>query len=161
MPRAYVGFGANLRNPAAQVQAAMAKLAKTAGVRVLAKSPLYRSAPIGLPGQPDYCNAVCALETALAPAALFEILLDIERAAGRVRDGHRWGPRVLDLDLLHYEGLTLHTPQLKLPHPEIGRRNFVLAPLADIAPELQIPGLGRARALADAIGRDGLELWRE
>ena len=156
---AYIGLGANLGDPPKQLRAALAALAATPEIQVLAQSPFYRSAPIGLAGQPDYCNAVCAVSTTLSPAELFSELLAIERAAGRVRDGRRWGPRTLDLDLLTYGGEVLDTQELKLPHPEIARRNFVLAPLVDIAPDLVIPGLGRVSELAAAIGRAGLQPW--
>lgn len=157
MANAYIALGGNLGDPAAQLTLALTRLAQTPGVAISAQSSLYRSAPIGLPNQPDYCNAVCAVETSLAAPQLFAVMLEIERQAGRIRDGRRWGPRVLDLDLLHYEGVTLDTPGLKLPHPEIARRNFVLTPLAQIAPELDIPGVGRISELAAALGREGLE----
>jgi len=157
MPRAYIGLGANLGEPREQLLQAMRGLA--ASGTLLARSPLYRSAPLGEPGQPDYCNAVCVLDTALSPAQLMEHLLELERAAGRVRDGRRWAARRLDLDLLHYEGVTLDTPALRLPHPEIGQRNFVLVPLADVAPDLVLPGLGRVADAAAAIGRSDLSPW--
>lgn len=157
MPRAYIGFGANLGQPAEQVTQAIDGLAGYG--RVLARSPLYRTAPLGEPGQPDYCNAACMLDTGLSPQQLMQGLLELERAAGRVRDGRRWAARRLDLDLLHYEGVTLDTPELQLPHPQIGRRNFVLMPLADVAPDLVIPGVGRVADAAEAIGRDGLQAW--
>lgn len=157
MPRAYIGLGANLGDPERQVREALRALQRCGPLQ--ACSPLYRSAPLGEPGQSDYCNAVCALDTALPPAELMQALLAIEREAGRVRDGRRWAARRLDLDLLHYEGVTLDTPELRLPHPEIGRRNFVLVPLADIAPALQIPGIGRVDAAAQALGMAGLRRW--
>lgn len=157
MPRAYIGLGANLGDPAGQVCRAIVGLSALG--RLLAQSPLYRTAPLGEPGQPDYCNAACVIDTDLSPDALMQGLLDLERAAGRVRDGRRWAARELDLDLLHYEGVALDTPRLHLPHPQIGQRNFVLAPLADVAPELVIPGVGRVADAARAIGRDGLQAW--
>ncbi|MGH8539677.1 MAG: 2-amino-4-hydroxy-6-hydroxymethyldihydropteridine diphosphokinase [Stenotrophobium sp.] len=159
MPKAYIGLGANLGDPAAQLRAALDALASSPDIRMLAQSRLYRSTAIGLPDQADYCNAACAVETALPPEALFERLLAIERAAGRVRDGRRWGPRVLDLDLLHYEGVTCDTQRLRLPHAEIARRNFVLTPLAEIAPGLVLPELGPVRELALKAGSAGLALW--
>ncbi|AXQ29696.1 2-amino-4-hydroxy-6-hydroxymethyldihydropteridine diphosphokinase [Solimonas sp. K1W22B-7] len=157
MPLAYIGLGANLGQPAEQVLQAIAGLAACG--QVLAQSPLYRTAPLGEPGQPDYCNAACLIDTALSPQQLMQGLLDLERAAGRVRDGRRWAARRLDLDLLHYQGISLDTPELQLPHPQIGRRNFVLVPLADVAPDLEIPGVGRVGDAARAIGRDGLRTW--
>lgn len=157
MPLAYIGFGANLGQPAGQVTQAIKGLAGYG--RVLVRSSLYRTAPLGEPGQPDYCNAACVLDTVLSPQELMQGLLELERAAGRVRDGRRWAARRLDLDLLHYEGVTLDTPELHLPHPQIGRRNFVLVPLAEVAPDLVIPGVGRVADAAQAIGRDGLQAW--
>ena len=159
MPTAYIGLGANLGQPAEQVCHAIAALTRTSGVTLHAQSSLYRSVAIGLPGQPDYCNAVCALNTTLDAESLFDALIAIEQAAGRIRDGTRWGPRVLDLDLLHYEGRNQTALRLTLPHPEIAKRNFVLVPLAEIAPELEIAGVGCVRELAAKLGRDGLSLW--
>ena len=159
MPKAYIGLGANLGDPPTQLRQALLALAAMSDVRMLSQSRLYRSVAIGLAGQPDYCNAVCAVETQLTPEQLFERLVMIEQAAGRVRDGTRWGPRTLDLDLLHYEGVTCDTPRLRLPHAEIVRRNFVLVPLLEIAPELELPELGSVRILAAAAGDAGLSVW--
>ncbi|TXH05058.1 MAG: 2-amino-4-hydroxy-6-hydroxymethyldihydropteridine diphosphokinase [Nevskiaceae bacterium] len=159
MATAYIALGANLGRPDQQVRDALERLSQTEGIGLQSCSPLYRSAPLGPADQPDYCNAVCAVETVLTPEALLAELLAQERLAGRVRNGDRWGPRLLDLDLLHVEGVKRETLWLKLPHPEIARRNFVLVPLADIAPALEIPGLGRVDELARDIGRDGLAPW--
>lgn len=158
---AYIGIGANLGQPEQQVTEALDALAHWSAVRLKARSSLYRSVPIGKADQPDYCNAVCALQTGPSAHALFEGLLVLERAAGRVRDGTRWGPRTLDLDLLHVEGQTLQDAQLTLPHPEIARRNFVLIPLAEIAPQLLVPGVGAISEVAAYVGRAGLRLWSE
>lgn len=155
---AYIGLGSNLGDPAQQLRAAVARLAQTPGLRLLAQSDIYRSAPMGEPDQPHYCNAACSIETTLTPPQLMDLLLAIERGAGRVRDGRKWGPRVLDLDLLHYEGVTLNSESLTLPHPGIAQRNFVLWPLAQIAPSLTIPGVGSVRERAEQMGRAGLEL---
>jgi 2-amino-4-hydroxy-6-hydroxymethyldihydropteridine diphosphokinase len=124
-------------------------------------SRFYRSAPLGPPGQPDYCNAVCAITTRWPPAMLLGALQGIEDAAGRKRGGERWGPRLLDLDLLLYDALVVDTPSLKLPHPQMHLRNFVLAPLADLAPALVVPGHGKVIDLWAAVGNDGLSLWPE
>lgn len=161
MRKAYIGIGANLGQPAAQVRAAIRALGAIAGVHDLRASSLYRSTAIGMAGQPDYCNAVCSLSTALQPQALFEQLIHIERDAGRVRDGTRWGPRVLDLDLLHVEGVQLDTLTLTLPHPEIARRDFVVLPLLEIEPALEIPALGRIADLARTLCDAGLCVWRD
>jgi 2-amino-4-hydroxy-6-hydroxymethyldihydropteridine diphosphokinase len=161
LTKAYIGLGANLGDPPAQLRRALQAIATVPGVRLLAQSRLYRSDAIGVANQPDYCNAACMVETQLAPEPLFEQLVAIERAAGRVRDGTRWGPRVLDLDLLHYEGVSCDTPRLRLPHAELARRNFVLVPLQEIAPTLVLPELGPIAGLVDAAGDTGLSLWPE
>lgn len=159
MTSAYVGLGANLGEPAAQLRTALEAIAQLPDTRVAATSRFYRSAPMGPPEQPDYCNAVCEIETALTPRALLESLIGIERAVGRIRGAERWGPRRLDLDLLHVDGVTMDEPGLHLPHPGIGKRNFVLVPLAELAPTLEIPGLGNVTDRARAAGTDGLGLW--
>jgi len=160
MHTAWIGLGANLGDPAAQLSAALAAIAALPQTRCIGVSRYYRSAPMGPADQPDYCNAVCAIETALEPEVLMQALLGIERDAGRIRDGSRWGPRRLDLDLLHVDGVACELPQLRLPHPGIAERNFVLVPLADIAPALNIPGVGCISELASAIGREGLGDWQ-
>ncbi len=156
---AYVGLGANLGDPAAQLRAALAAIAALDGTQVVATSRFYRSAPMGPPDQPYYCNAVCHVRTAIAPRDLLDALIGIERAAGRIRGGERWGARRLDLDLLHVEGVVLDEPGLHLPHPGIAQRNFVLVPLAELAPALAIPGLGALDVHARDIGMDGLSAW--
>jgi 2-amino-4-hydroxy-6-hydroxymethyldihydropteridine diphosphokinase len=154
-PKAYVALGANLGDPPAQLRAALERLRLHPAVELLAVSPFYRTAPLGPPGQPDYCNAVCALRASLQPEALLDLLQAIEHEAGRVR-GEHWGPRSLDLDLLLVEGVSLDTPRLTLPHPQLQHRAFVLVPFADIAPEQDIPGLGTVAQLAAAIDRSGI-----
>jgi len=161
MSIAYIALGANLGQPGKQVLTALAAIAQIPGIHLLTQSPLYRTAPLGPADQPYYCNAVCKVETVLSPEALLQQLLTLERAVGRVRGEEHWGPRLLDLDVLHVEGERRDTLQLKLPHPGIAQRNFVLIPLADIAADLLIPDLGRVDELAKKIGRDGLELWPE
>ncbi|MES2488601.1 MAG: 2-amino-4-hydroxy-6-hydroxymethyldihydropteridine diphosphokinase [Pseudomonadota bacterium] len=161
MSIAYIALGANLGQPAQQLRAALLALGQVSGIEVLVQSPLYRTAPLGLANQPDYCNAVCKVQTTLTPESLLEQLMALERAAGRVRGEDRWGPRLLDLDILHVEGEQRDTAQLHLPHPGIAQRNFVLIPLADVAPTLEIPGVGRVDELSKNIGRSGLELWAE
>ncbi len=158
-PFAYVGLGSNLDDPAAQIRAALDAIGRIAGIRVLAVSSLYRSPPMGPPEQPEYCNAVCVVECGIAPSMLMSQLLEIERQAGRVRGGEHWGPRRIDLDLLHVEGVSSATAGLRLPHPGIAQRNFVLAPLAEIAPQLRIPGVGAVAELAARIPRDDLSMW--
>lgn len=138
--RAYIGIGGNLDDPITQVRRAILALAELPTSRLTARSPLYRTRPVGgPPDQPDYINAVAALDTTLAPDELLATLQALETAHGRTRTV-RWGPRTLDLDLLLYGRLTRHDPWLTLPHPRLHERAFVLYPLHDIAPDLDIPG---------------------
>jgi 2-amino-4-hydroxy-6-hydroxymethyldihydropteridine diphosphokinase len=155
MNTAYVALGANLGDPAATVRAALAALANLPESRVSRSSSLYRTAPVGPADQPDFINAVAELETGLAPEALLAALLDIERRFGRLR-GERNGPRTLDLDLLLYAGLAFELPALTLPHPRMHLRAFVLQPLAEIAPHLEIPGRGTLAAWLPAVANQGI-----
>jgi 2-amino-4-hydroxy-6-hydroxymethyldihydropteridine diphosphokinase len=145
--RAFVGLGSNLAHPRRQVAKALARLDAVAGVRVLAVSPTYITAPIGGVRQPDYVNAVVMVSTTLSPRILLERLQRIERRQQRRRDAsmRRNAPRTLDLDLLLYGARRMCSPQLTVPHPRMHERAFVLKPLADIAPEASIPGRGLAR----------------
>jgi len=152
--RAYVGFGANLGDPASALRAAVAELGREAGL-VGAGSPVYRSAPVGVTDQPPFLNAVAALDTALSPDRLLDVLLAIETAHGRVREV-RWGPRTLDLDLIWYDGVVRDGPRLTLPHPRAHEREFVLRPLCDIAPELPLNGR-TARRWLDELPPQGVE----
>ena len=140
---ATIGLGANLNDPAAQVEYALAELDRLPGTRLLARSSLYASAPVGYVDQPDFINAVAQVETALAPRALLAALLDIEHRHGRERS-FRNAPRTLDLDLLLYGDAHFHEDGLTLPHPRMHERGFVLLPLLEIAPDAVIPGHGRA-----------------
>jgi len=153
---AYVGLGANIGDPEAQLGAALASLDQLTTTRVLARSRLYRSPPWGVTDQPPFLNAVAALTTALSARELLDALLAIERAAGRERR-ERWGPRVLDLDLLLHGDAELDQPGLRLPHPQLHRRAFVLVPLAEIAPDLVIPGRGALADLRRAVDCAGVE----
>jgi 2-amino-4-hydroxy-6-hydroxymethyldihydropteridine diphosphokinase len=144
---AYIGLGSNLEQPERQIREALDLLDRVPGTRLVARSSLYRSAPLGGIEQPDFVNAVAGALTILQPVDLLAALQDIERQRGRERDGTRWGPRVVDLDLLVYGGRTIDEPELTVPHPGIAMRNFVLLPLGEIAPELVIPGLGRVASL--------------
>jgi len=146
---AFVGIGSNLEDPRAQVLAAFEALATLPQTQLTARSPLYRSAPIGGPPQPDYVNAVARIETGLDAHALLEALRAIEARHGRSR-GESNAPRTLDLDLLLYDSAVLATAELRIPHPRMHERRFVLAPLHDIAPGLRIPGHG---ALTDLLAQ--------
>lgn len=153
---AYVALGANLGDPLATIAAAIAELDKPPASRLLATSSLYRTAPVGLKNQPDFINAVAALETRLTPHALLEALFAIEARFGRSR-GMPNAPRTLDLDLLLYDETTLNEARLTLPHPRMHERAFVLVPLLEIAPACLIPGLGAARALLDGCSGQRIE----
>lgn len=141
---AYIGLGSNLRSPERQILVAFDELAALPGTRLVARSSIYRTAPIGYAEQPDFINGVAELRTALDPEALLDALLDIERRHGRVREIAN-GPRTLDLDVLLYGDREMSTARLQLPHPRAHERAFVLYPLLEIAPEAIIPGRGAAR----------------
>ena len=151
----YIGLGSNLDNPESQVKTAIEALAGLSQIRLQDHSSLYRSAPMGPQDQPDYVNAVAKLSTGLEPEALLDKLQGIERAQGRVR-AQRWGPRTLDLDILLYGQCVLATERLKIPHPGIAERSFVLYPLAEISGQLEIPGLGRVQSLLEQCPDAGL-----
>lgn len=156
---AYIGLGSNLDDPVARLTRAFAELNDLPASRVIARSGLYRSAPLGGLPQPDYVNAVVAILTQLEAPALLEALHAIERAHGRARTAsQRWAARTLDLDLLVQGDLRLDSGPLAIPHPGIAERNFVLLPLLEVAPFLHIPGLGPLAKLAAAADRSGLEL---
>jgi 2-amino-4-hydroxy-6-hydroxymethyldihydropteridine diphosphokinase len=138
---AYVGLGSNLGDREALIRRA----ADLIGARRL--SSLVETEPWGYEAQPKFLNAVAEVETALAPRALLDQLLDVERQLGRERIGPRWGPRTIDLDLLVYGDLLVDEPGLTVPHPELTGRLFVLEPLAELAPLLEIPGFGTVQAL--------------
>jgi 2-amino-4-hydroxy-6-hydroxymethyldihydropteridine diphosphokinase len=155
---AYIGLGSNLDDPPAQLRGGLAALARLPATYLVAESPFYRNPPFGMEGQPDFVNAAAALLTQLSSMELLTRLREIETTSGRKRDpANRWGPRVLDLDLLMYGNLQQADAGLTLPHPGISERNFVLFPLLDIAPGLHVPGQGPLMTLAARLSRDGLE----
>lgn len=154
MALAYIGLGSNLEDPLAQVLRAFDELADIPNTSMLTRSAIYSSQAVG-PAQPDYINAVALLDTRLAPLALLDALQAIEQAHQRVRIQH-WGPRTLDLDLLLYNNQVIDEERLTVPHPYLTQRSFVLYPLADITPDLQLPD---GTPLADLLNRcpaDGL-----
>jgi 2-amino-4-hydroxy-6-hydroxymethyldihydropteridine diphosphokinase len=153
---AYIGVGSNLADPRQQVLTACARLGKLPRSRVLLRSPLYRSRPLGPIAQPEFVNAVVAVLTQLRPGELLAALRALETAQGRPAQHERWGPRIIDLDLLAYAREQRTDAQLTLPHPGIVERNFVLYPLADIAPDLELPGLGRVTELKGRVTSEGL-----
>ncbi len=136
---AYIGLGSNLDEPAAQVCAAFEALAAIPASQLQRRSRLYGNPPMGPQDQPDYVNAAAELATTLSPRELLEALQAIERRHGRVRGGRRWGPRVIDLDLLLYGNALIEEAGLRVPHPGLTERAFVLVPLAEIAPALVLP----------------------
>lgn len=138
MTLCYLGLGSNLDEPAQQVRQAIAQLAALPACRLIAASGLYASAPIGPQDQPDFINAVVAIETELAPLALLDVAQALEQQAGRKRLRH-WGERTLDVDVLLYGEGRIDLPRLKVPHPEMTQRAFVLRPLAELAPDLVLP----------------------
>jgi len=139
--KAYIGLGANIGDPRSTLRSALRGLNCLPGTRCRRCSRFYLNPPLGPQDQNHYTNAVAELETRLAPAQLLTWLLELERRHGRVR-GRRWGPRTLDLDLLLMGALKLHTARLILPHPRLHQRAFVLYPLAELVPRLNIPGRG-------------------
>lgn len=155
MRLAYVGIGSNLDGPKRQVRAAIDAIAQLPRSTFLRASRLYRSAPWGKADQPAFVNAAAAVATVLSPRELLDALLAIERAHGRARDGERWGPRVIDLDILVYGDARIDEPGLHVPHPHLAERAFVLLPLADLDADLEIPGQGRVRALLERVDATG------
>ena len=151
MEQVYIGLGSNLADPRAQVERALQTLAALPRTTLARRSRLYRSAPWGRADQPEFVNAVAALRTELSPRELLDALLAIERAAGRARDATRWGPRVLDLDILLFGDRVIDEPGLHVPHPHLHERAFVLLPLAEIAADMIVPGRGRVDELAQRI----------
>ena len=152
MTEVFIGFGSNVGDAHRLFHSALAALSDT--FSKLQLSPLYHSKAIG-PTQPDYTNAVAGGLTALSPQDLLNTLHEIETAHGRER-GERWGPRTLDLDLLLYGEKTLSSSTLTLPHPELSKRNFVLAPLVDLRPKLRLPNGVSLASLLSSIGHEGL-----
>jgi 2-amino-4-hydroxy-6-hydroxymethyldihydropteridine diphosphokinase len=152
---AYIGLGSNLADPRNQVERGLNALARLPLSQLLSRSHLYRSAPWGVRDQPEFINAVAGIETELSPRALMQAMLAIERDFGRDRSGDRWGPRILDLDLLWFDDRVIDEPGLRVPHPHLHERAFVLLPLAEIAQDLQIPGRGSISDLVQQVDISG------
>ncbi len=143
MTRAYVGLGANLGPREATLLRAVDLLAADPEIDVLELSTFRETEPVGVVDQPAFVNGAVALETTLSPRELLEALLRVERELGRVRSSERWGPRTIDLDLLLYADEVVDEPGLTVPHPRLHERRFVLEPLAELEPELALPGRGK------------------
>jgi len=154
--RVYIALGSNMHNPKAQVLHAFNELDTLPGTRLVARSSLYLSAPVGYLDQPAFINAVAEIETSLQPHDLLDHLLEVEHQRGRVRNVLN-GPRTLDLDILLYDGLQCHEHGLTLPHPRMHERAFVLKPLLEIASECDIPGQGRVVQLLENCGEQKID----
>lgn len=155
--RAAIALGSNLGDSLVIVESAIEAIARVPGVQLIERSHLYKTAPVG-PPQPDYINACVLVYTLLSPDTLLSVLLEIERQFGRVRR-ERWGPRLLDLDLLLYGNRIVNTPTLQLPHPRMRDRAFVLWPLAEIAPDWVEPvTLKTMKDLRDQIDGSGIQI---
>ncbi|MEX1995124.1 MAG: 2-amino-4-hydroxy-6-hydroxymethyldihydropteridine diphosphokinase [Steroidobacteraceae bacterium] len=154
---AFVAIGSNLSDPVRQVQTAFESLAAIPATRLMLRSSPWRTRPMGPQDQPDFINAVAGLLTQRAPAELLADLQAIEQRMGRRAPTVRWGPRLIDLDLLMVGDLQCKEPDLQLPHPGLHQRNFVLYPLAEIAAEVWVPGHGRVRSLQQQVSGTGIE----
>jgi 2-amino-4-hydroxy-6-hydroxymethyldihydropteridine diphosphokinase len=154
---AYIGLGSNLAEPRVQIEKALKALEQLPESRLVARSRLYRSAPWGVVDQPEFVNAVAGIETGLTPVELMQSLLTIERELGRERTGNRWGPRIIDLDLLLHGDAIIDEPGLRIPHPHLHERAFVLLPLAEVAPQLIVPGRGVVPELLARVDPQGCQ----
>ena len=141
--RAYIGLGANLGAREITIQRAVSLVAAHEEIELVGQSTLRETDPVGVVDQPRFLNGVVALDTTLSPRELLDELLRVERELGRTRDGERWGPRTIDLDLLAYGSQVVDEPGLRVPHPRLHERRFALEPLAEVAPDLEIPGRGK------------------
>lgn len=159
MAMVFIALGANLGDPSAQANDAIAEIATLTSTQVLQTSPFYRSKPLGPQDQPDYLNAVLQIETQLSPLELLLSLQKIEKNLGRVRKSNRWGPRTLDLDILLYDNVILATDILTIPHYDMKNREFVLYPLFDIAPELRLPDNSRVSDLVKNVPMNNMVRW--
>ncbi|WP_411705744.1 2-amino-4-hydroxy-6-hydroxymethyldihydropteridine diphosphokinase [Edaphovirga cremea] len=159
MIRVYLALGSNLAQPEAQINAALDALAHIPQTHLILCSPFYRSKPMGPQNQPDYLNAVAALGTHLPAEQLLDHTQTIERNQGRVRKGERWGPRTLDLDMLLYGDAIINTQRLTVPHYGLKQREFMLYPLADIAPDLVLPDGESLASILHHTPLNGLSRW--
>ncbi len=160
----YIGLGGNLGDPRAAIVAALDAIGALPGITVAQCSSCYRSAALTLPTdpsawrQPDYVNAVARLETGLPPLQLLRRMQSVEKQLGRLRNGRRWAARRIDLDMLLYDDRRIRLPRLRVPHPEMARRAFVLVPLAEVAPpNMVVPGIGRLDAMLARLPDNSLE----
>ena len=147
MPRVCIGLGANLGDREAAIRTALELLAAGGDVEIAAVSSLTETDPVGYEDQPKFLNGAAVLRTELSPRELLERLQQVENTLGRDRSGPRFGPRTIDLDLLLYGSEEIDEPGLQIPHPRLAERRFVLEPLAELDPDLEVPGRGSVRAL--------------
>lgn len=159
MTRVYIALGSNLANPQHQVQSALNALAELPQTKLIATSSLYRTPPLGPQDQPDYLNAVVALDTDLSAENLLDHTQKIELEHGRVRKDERWGPRTLDLDILLFGDEIINTERLTVPHYDMKNRQFMLYPLAEIAPELHFPTGESLQSVIAQLGAEPLTRW--
>ena len=159
MTRVYIALGSNLANPLHQVQSALNALAELPQTKLIATSSLYRTPPLGPQDQPDYLNAVVALDTDLSAENLLDHTQKIELEHGRVRKDERWGPRTLDLDILLFGDEIISTERLTVPHYDMKNRQFMLYPLAEIAPELHFPSGESLQSVVAQLGAEPLTRW--
>lgn len=157
MQPCFIALGSNQADPQRQIEAAFDELRRLPESRLTARSSLYRSAPLGPQDQPPFINAVAMLDTLLEPHQLLSALQEIEQRAGRIRKAERWGPRILDLDILLYAQRVINDEQLQVPHYHMHARSFVLYPLAELAPNLDLPNGVTLQQLLANCPKDGLE----
>ncbi|MDK9737956.1 2-amino-4-hydroxy-6-hydroxymethyldihydropteridine diphosphokinase [Vibrio sp. D404a] len=161
MITAYIAVGSNLADPVSQANLAIETLKSLPQSKFLATSKLYSSTPMGPQNQPDYINAVVAIETELTPIELLNCTQAIEQEQGRVRKDERWGPRTLDLDIILYGNEVIDSERLTVPHYGMKEREFVLYPLAEIAPSLQLPDGTELSELLKVVDKNGLNVWQK
>lgn len=156
MTTAYLGLGSNLGDREANINRALVELVRTAGCSLIKVSSLYETKPVGITEQPDFYNIAVAIETDLAPKELLRRLKEVERKAGREKT-FKWGPRVIDIDILLYDEISVAEDNLEIPHPEMQHRAFALTPLSEIAPSAKHPATGRTvRQMSEDIGSEGV-----
>jgi 2-amino-4-hydroxy-6-hydroxymethyldihydropteridine diphosphokinase len=160
MITAYIAVGSNLADPVSQAKRAIEALKTLPESELIKASELYSSTPMGPQNQPDYINAVVAIKTNLTPLQLLDCTQAIELEQGRVRKDERWGPRTLDLDIILYGNEVINSERLTIPHYGMKEREFVLYPLAEIAPSLQLPDGTEVSSLLEQVDRNGLNIWQ-
>jgi len=153
---AYIGLGANLNDPANTLRQAFEAISRIPNSRLVGRSQLYSSTPMGPADQPDYVNAVAQIKTELSPLELFKHTCDIEQLHGRTRNGEHWGPRTLDLDILLFGSESIHDETLTVPHYGLKQREFVIYPLLEISPELVLPCGTKLENLTESVPLNGM-----